>query len=534
LTTAANGAITKLTGATASLRSHPAKEAKVNVRSLRSRARLAGALALAFFLGVCPAALAAPGDLDPSFGGDGMATADLSGANHGRGMAIDGAGRIVVVGNAALVRFNPDGSLDTSFGEDGAVQIRFGAAGSLAYATAIDPLGRIVAAGCLYSSSASDFAVARFNPDGSPDLTFDGDGVTTIDFGGGRYACSRAVALDADGRIVMAGASTLSGAADFAVARLNPDGSPDASFDGDGRALTDLDKPVDEAGGLAIDAAGRIVAAGRTGIYAEGNFDFAVVRYRPDGSLDPDFGGDGIVTTDFAGSNDGAAAVAVDPLDRIVAAGTAGNLDGWNSDFAVARYGPDGSLDPTFDGDGRATADFGGSADGGKALAIDAAGRIVVAGDSRSVHHFHYDFGVARFLPDGSPDMAFGGDGKVTTSFDSDRGYGGHGHSFASGVALDDAGRILVAGSAPEDDFAVARYLSEGGDPTPSPPIDIRPGDPDNVISIGARGKVPVAVLATAQLRAPEEIDRNALAFGRTGDANSLLRRKDNLPNCNM
>src|SRR4051794_14296359 len=194
---------------------------------------------------------------------------------------------------------------------------------------------------------------------GDLDVSFSGDGRQTTDFGGSDAAT--AVAVQADGKIVVAGSSD----GNFALARYGVDGTPDASFSGDGLVTTDLGA-ADDGQGVAIQADGKIVVAGGSG----GNF--ALARYTAAGSLDTSFSGDGLQTTDF-GAADGATAVAVQPDGRIVAGGSSGG------DFALARYDTAGGLDTSFSGDGKQTTDFGAS-DSSSDLAITANGAIVVVG----------------------------------------------------------------------------------------------------------------------------------------------------------
>jgi uncharacterized delta-60 repeat protein len=433
--------------------------------------------AVALVLAMANPAAAPPGDLDPTFDGDGKVTTDFSlQDDQAEAVAIQADGKIVAAGRAevpgiadfGLARYNPDGSLDPTFGGDelgegdGRVTTDF-ADGSedVAHAVAIQADGKIVAAGAS-SSQDTDFALARYNIDGSLDPTFDGDGKVTTDFAGDTDEAF-GVAIQADGKIVAAGLAASPPAVDFALARYNIDGSLDPAFDGDGKLTTDFAGDIDEAlGGLAIQADGKIVAAGfarvgtEPGTFAE-EHDFALARYNTDGSLDPTFSGDGKVTTDFAGSRDEAHGVAIQGDGKIVAAGFAvvsGDPD--DLDFALARYNIDGSLDPTFDGDGKVTTDFDGIFERASAVAIQGDEKIVAAGSAALGGSGSGDFGLARYRTDGSLDPSFSGDGKVITDF------GGDTPDDALGVAIQGDGKIVAAGftfvSATTTDFALARY----------------------------------------------------------------------------
>ncbi len=436
-----------------------------SARNIR-RSTLLACVALAAVLLVLPA-LAAPGDLDATFGVGGKVTTDFAaGDDFASGAAIQNDGKIVAAGYAtaagfdfigfALARYNPDGSLDASFGSGGRVTTDFGTAADVA----IQEDGRIVAAGRNY---LGDFALARYNSDGSLDASFGGSGKIITDFGdadGGN-----AVAIQADGRIVAAGST---GFGDFALARYNPDGSLDAGFGGDGKVTTTFGSFGEFAFELAIQADGKIVAAGA----GPGFTDFALARYNPDGSLDAGFGGDGKVTTDFGSNVEAAFGVAVQADGAIVAVGTG---------FALVRYNPDGSLDASFGSGGKVTTNISSFAN---AVAVQADGRIAVAGASSG------DFALVRYNPDGSLDASFGSGGRVTTDFGSatDR---------ASDVAIQGDGKIVAAGGtlgAGFSGFALARYESGGA---LAVSIDVKPGGSVNPIKLSSRGVVPVAILTT-------------------------------------
>jgi uncharacterized delta-60 repeat protein len=422
----------------------------------RPRLTLVGAVALV--LAIANPAAAPPGDLDTSFDGDGKVTTDFAGGEDIAGAtAIQGDGKIVTAGytfisgtfDFALARYNTDGSLDIAFDGDGKVTSDFAGGPDQAFGVAIQGDGKIVAAGFARAVSGTNvFALARYNTDGSLDTAFDGDGRVTTDFPGNNDVGNEVV-IQGDGKIVVVGVAFVSGTSDFALARYNTDGSLDATFDGDGKVSTDFAGNADQALGVSIQGDGKIVAAGVSAV--SGNNDFAVARYNTDGSLDSTFDGDGKVTTDFAGNFDRTYGVAIQGNGRIVAAGQA--FVSGTSDFALARYNTDGSLDTTFDADGKVTTDFGGSPDEALAMAIQGDGKIVAAG--RAFVSATDDFALARYNANGSLDTIFSGDGKVTTDFAG-------GHDNARAVHIQANGRIVAAGCSPcfsaNDDFALARY----------------------------------------------------------------------------
>jgi uncharacterized delta-60 repeat protein len=341
------------------------------------------------------------GSLDTTFGTNGMVATDFFGSNdEAHALAIDSQGRIIVAGNAyiwkttdwyqyfALARYNNDGSLDTTFGTNGKVTTQFGQV-SVPYALAIGNSDKIVLAGTAYG----DFALARYNADGSLDTTFGTDGKVTTEFG--EWAQVHALAIDSSGKIVVAGGVDADPDVvldDFALARYNTDGSLDTTFGTDGKVTTDFGGEADVANGIAIDNSGKIIATG----FADWHKYFALARYNTDGSLDTTFGTNGKVTTDFGvteyGGYSEANALTIDNNGKIVAAGRA--QVPYFYDFALARYNADGSLDTTFGTKGKVTTDFSGYAGGdwANALGIDGSGKIVLAGFSNS------SFALARYI----------------------------------------------------------------------------------------------------------------------------------------
>jgi uncharacterized delta-60 repeat protein len=442
------------------------------------------ALTLALLLGVAVAlglgsgvAFADAGDLDPSFGGgDGLLTTNFHNTlDEARAVAIQPDGKIVAVGtthipgtdphdNFSVARYNPDSSPDTSFGGgDGKLTTDFFDKFTVhvdarAHAVAIQTDGKLVVVG----KAGNNFTAVRYNPDGSLDTTFDGDGKQII---GGGYYWANGVAIQDDGKIVLAGYAYGGSSGDFALVRLNTDGSLDNTFDGDGRVTTDFFGGIDEVRAVALQA-GRIVVAGNSQVSGL-NYDFAVARYNPNGSLDTTFNGDGKAAVDFFGGDDGAFAMALQSDGKIVAAGGA-FYEPSSYNFAVARLLSDGSLDTGFGVDGIKVEDLGGGGiDNANAVALQPDGRIVLAGFApvAGVNRF----ALARFATDGFLDPGFGGgDGWLTTDFG-----GGSGDTRANGIDLQSDNRIVVAGTSDMGgtnnyDYALARYLS-GLQPPPTP-----------------------------------------------------------------
>jgi uncharacterized delta-60 repeat protein len=424
--------------------------------------------------GIALACYNADGSLDQSFSGDGRLTSFFEGQNilvHAATLQADG--KILAAGAAqsnigdeydtALVRFQTDGSLDTSFDGDGLVTSNSGG-NDYAYSAVLQPDGKLILAGQVYLHAAYyplpehyNPALARYNPDGSLDPTFSEVGWLTIDFSLRSPASVYALALQSDGKILAAGEMDNMYDSDFFVARFTPQGNLDTSFSEDGWLKSNLPGDCcvagdDVARALVVGQDGKIVVAG-TSYYGD-QFNIALVRYNPDGSLDTGFDGDGMLTTDFSGFDDYGRAVVLQPDGKIVVAGYSNN--GTQENFALVRYNPDGSLDTSFDGDGKLTTDFFGKNDCGMALVLQANGKLVFAGYARN--ESQTDFALARYNPNGSLDTSFAGDGKLTTDF-----YGGEDNAYA--ILLQADGKIIVAGSAMNGtnrDFALVRYNSDG------------------------------------------------------------------------
>ena len=389
------------------------------------------------------------GSLDLTFDTDGKVTTAIgSGSDVGNGVAIQSDGKIVVAGYSdngsdldfAVIRYNSNGSLDTGFGSNGKVTTDIANDDDYGNSVAIQADGKIVVAGYGRISSNNDIVVVRYNTDGTLDVSFDTDGKVTTPIGtSSDYAF--AVTIQTDGKIVVAGSS-----AAFVVVRYNTDGSLDSNFDFDG-IVTSAIGNSSEGLSIALQLNGKIVVAGYRSLNAV--VDAAVVRYNTDGSLDLTFDSDGIVTTDISGFIDRVYSVGVQPDGKIVVAGI--SLDSLNSNFLVMRYDTNGTLDPTFDTDGIVTIDVASYNESARSLAIQSDGKIVVTGLS-TIGTTSFVV-LLRYQTNGSLDNTFDADGIVTTTIG--------GSCKGQSIALQSDGKIVVAGYAliaGNLDFAVARY----------------------------------------------------------------------------
>lgn len=462
--------------------------------------------------------LLADGDVDSSFGSRGIGTTDFGGrAGDLMDLALQPDGRILVAGweggdshNIAVARFLADGGLDAGFGEGGEVSTGVGGSAGRdrdhAHAIALQPDRKIVVAGSWMTGLTDPidgditedfyFGVVRYHPDGTLDESFDGDGKRRVGFGGA-FDNARAVAVQPDGRIVVAGPKlTLGSNGRIAMARLEPDGSLDESFDGDGKLETDLvENDNDGAWAMALQGDGKIVLAadaGDTGV---------LLRYRPDGRLDPDFGFvkdpdasdfrtlllqpdgrlvvsdldgtlrrfgtngrpdvGGSVARDFAHAGDRAFDVAVEPDGGLLVAGHAETRTIGGRQVAVARFRPDGSPDADFGVDGRAYAGVA-TDDWGRAMALTRTGRIRIAGAQKAES---IDLSAYGLEADGTPDLGFSRGGFTAVDFGCEGGDQGN------AMLRQPDGKLVVAGSAPAALFggdcgplrmAVARFDPDG------------------------------------------------------------------------
>ncbi|HEV7889401.1 MAG TPA: hypothetical protein VGP08_02120 [Pyrinomonadaceae bacterium] len=357
------------------------------------------------------------GTLDTTFNGTGKVVTDFNGTSDRIwGLTLQTDGKIVAVGETvslvfpgtndiAVARYNTNGTLDTSFGGTGKVTTDHGAgASNAAYGVAISGTN-IIVAGYEAVSGNNDFMVARYTTAGVLDTTFGTLGVTTTGFSGFNDV-ARAVALDSTGRIVLGGYANNGTDDDFAVARYTAAGVLDAGFvAGAGKAAVNIFSPAsaDQAFALAVNQGNdAIILAGSAYNNGTGNKDFALVRYSSAGALQ------GVVTTDFGSSPDVAQSVIITgsgPTAKVVAAGFS-RFSTSSDDFSLARYNSDGTLDTTFDGDGKLTMRINNADERAYGVAQDFAGKLVAAGFSTVVpsNPVQHDFALARFNADGTLD----------------------------------------------------------------------------------------------------------------------------------
>jgi len=414
-------------------------------------------------------ATAAPGDLDSAFSGDGRAIVDLGGDDFGEGVAIQPDGKIIVLGLGAdrgsgdfvVTRLNADGSPDPTFSGDGRIRFSFAAAGFSSNdepkAVALQPDGKIVVAGWTTANGVpgnhTDAAIARLTPSGTLDPDFNDTGKQTIDYGNENDAAD--VAVQADGKIIVGGTAFIGADDDFTVSRLTAAGQPDPKWDGDGRTPTHFGAR-ERLRGVSISPDGSVTAVG---LHATGTTqDTAIARYTAGGVLESAFSEDGKRVVSFGAFDEGSDVVAQPDGQLVVAV----------SEFAtprdntiVTRVTPAGDIDVSFGDDGRTVAP--GAVDNSpEALALTSSGHIVVAGQTGTAPA-PTDFQVLELDRDGQPARTFSGDGLTPIDFGN--------AEFASDVAVSGDRAVVVGSSAVRDVHIAAVTVDAAAGPVADQPV---------------------------------------------------------------
>ena len=371
------------------------------------------------------------GSLDITYGNAGV----VSNPNDGdaNANAIQSDDKIVVAGSRyigsqyhfALSRYNTNGSLDNTFGNNGNVTTIIGNQGSNAMAIKIQADGKIIAVGYSRLGSQYIFSLTRYNNNGSLDITFGSNGIITTSIGTSSIAY--AIDIQADGKILIAGQGKDGTQLIFALCRYNTNGSLDNTF-GSGGIVTTSIGTYGIAYAIDIQVDGKIVMAGRGN--NGGQSFFALTRHNTNGSLDNTFGSGGIVTTSIGAASD-ATAIAIQADGKIVVAGQA------QQNFALSRYNTNGSLDNTF-GIGGIVNEASGTSSRFYDIDIQADGKILAAGYSDNGTQYHFALG--RYMNNGSLDITFGSNGIAITSI-------GTSSSLATAIAIQTDGKIVLSGS---------------------------------------------------------------------------------------
>ncbi len=409
------------------------------------------------------------GELDPTFGDQGLLTAPVGGGNEeGRALTLQPDGKIIFAGYARLsnsdqfsvFRFDTDGLLDTSFGSESTGIVVAKAIStsseSRAYAVAMTPDQKIVVAGSvLVSGSNRNFALMRFESDGYLDPAFSADGIVTTAIAGTAEDIARAVTVQSDGKIVAAGRA-VGDLARFALARFNTAGALDSTFGVAGQQIVEVPNVDVDTTALAVDGDGRLIAVA-TRYESSGGVDFGMLRCSAAGVVDGTFGTSGQVTQDLAlvAPFAQARAVAVQGDGKILVSGFV-NRGATSLDFVLLRYLSTGTLDTSFGTQGYVTTAVGSETDFVSSMLVQPDGKIVLAGYTTNAGKRLP--ALVRYLNTGALDSSFGTGGIVTTVTTSDS-------AEIYDIALQSDGKIVAAGSslgATYNDVVVFRYTTAG------------------------------------------------------------------------
>ncbi|MFH1544059.1 MAG: delta-60 repeat domain-containing protein [Patescibacteria group bacterium] len=406
--------------------------------------------------------------------------AGFNGHDSGDSLQVQADGKYVVAGDSscaignpdmAIWRYNPNGTLDTTFNSTGYITHN-GAAGGNSYdgglSLQIQADGKYVVTG--YSVNAAgnhDMAIWRYNTNGTLDTTFNSTGYVTHNgaASGNDNDSGKSLQIQADGKYVVAGySSTVSWTYDMAIWRYNTDGTLDTTFNSTGYVTHNGaagGNSQDVSLSLQIQTDGKYVVAGYSR-NASGNDDMAIWRYNPNGTLDTTFNSTGYVTHNgVAGGNgyDGANSLQIQADGKYIVAGVSSNASS-GYDMAIWRYNPNGTLDTTFNSTGYLTHNgtAGGNTDEGKALQIQTDAKYVVAGYSRNASG-NDDMAIWRYNTNGTLDTTFNSTGYVTHNGAA----GGNNHDGANSLQIQTDAKYVVSGLSVNTfgnyDMAIWRYL---------------------------------------------------------------------------
>ncbi len=400
------------------------------------------------------AAKAQPGTLDISFGKEGIVTGE-SYTGYARATALQKDGKIVVagiggyndIGGSLVARYNADGSIDQTFGYNGLVVTAFYGQVDGFYCVAIQEDGKILAGGRL--GATVDAGVVRYLPDGTIDSSFGENGIALTDLG--EHENVTGMALQSDGKILLTGLVFKEYSSNkYFLMRYNSDGILDEGFGDKGIIVNKLDEDI-EINSIVMQPNGKIIIAGIYSIFV--NERFLLIRYMPDGTLDPSFSKTGIAKISYPPSpvNMAINSVALQEDGKIIIAGETGPT-GYTEFLTVARIDADGSLDKSFGNEGAAVTKLGNDVLIAYAVMVQPDGKIVAVGYNNHANA-NSNFLVVRYMPDGVLDSTFGTNGLESTTINQSAG------AYA-GVIQED-GKIIAVGDNTYS-FTIARY--NGGD----------------------------------------------------------------------
>jgi uncharacterized delta-60 repeat protein len=397
--------------------------------------------------------------LDSTFGNNGIVITPAANSSEINAIALQPDGKIVAAGywvylgiyHFQITRYNTDGTLDNSFGSGGLVTTNIHNS-DMPKAVGIQSDGKIVVAGYYYTGTPTSpgagiyhKAIVRYNQDGTLDQTFGNGGIITPEvIGPTTHEAISSLLIQPDNKIIVGG----SAGNQFSLIRFNNDGTPDNSFGTGGIVVTSKEASA-TIYTMALQPDNKILVAGST-LDSIINVKFALARYNSDGSLDLNFGNNGIVTTDFGNTNyEVCHSLALQNDNKIIAAGYFGNI------LAVVRYNTDGSLDNNFGNAGKVTDS---NLPGALGVGIQSNGKIVVSGQI-VLTTYDYGYSITRFNTDGTPDSSFGTGGNIILDIRQ-------GNDYAQCLLIQPDDKIVVAGSSRDGpsspaDFTLVRFTSD-------------------------------------------------------------------------
>ncbi len=404
---------------------------------------------------------------DSTFGQDGHITQIVGGyPSEIKALSIRPDGRILATGHfngnqqhdIAVVQYLPNGTIDSTFGLNGQVNLAFNPlSDDLAGAAVLLSDGRLITGGSSRISSNRDFLLCSLLPNGGPDPAFGQNGQARVYAGFGNDHCT-ALALLPDGKILAAGIAQGATDDDFAVVCLLPDGQPDPAFGQNGRVIVPVGMGNDTCRAIAVQPDGRIILVGSA--ISAFRSDIAVVRLLPDGSLDSNFGTDGKILVNYGHYFNRLHNTLILPDDKILVSSQGYNYDLERSYSEITRLLPDGQVDSTFGQNGFITLSSDYQYSSFTAMARQTDGKILAGGSITVKNGFNSDIAIYRLLPDGEIDTAFGVQGKAQTDFFQR-------HDNINALLQLPDGKILAAGSVEDmvdykDRMAIVRYLPDG------------------------------------------------------------------------
>ena len=370
------------------------------------------------------------GTLDTTFGTNGNVTTDFGfGYNAVLAITLLPDGKVIVAGNSyndkfALARYTANGDLDTTFDNDGKVITSLGN-GLKSYVKylSVQTDGKIIVAGVSYTSvppQEFSFSIAKYNPNGSLDTSFDGDGIVnnTFDDASGTYININTIIEQPDGKFLVT--TETGNNFEFVVRRYNAFGSNDNSFGNNGKSTLFI-QDVNRALGIALQQDQKIVVVGYSRSFTiSTECEFNVVRYSTNGVPDVSFDNDGIIASKFDSSNDLCTKILIQPDDKIITVGVkktvAMNTIGKEL-IAISRTNTDGSLDTTFSNNGKVISDLGQDYSKIKNATLQQDGKILVSCEIATFGNSSYEYFLIRYNNNGSLDTTFGNNGKTTTDY---------------------------------------------------------------------------------------------------------------------